>query len=206
MASADGGNIDRGSVTIAGQLITLTPGDGRTYSISAPPVRKMRMGPQFPRYHIYSDVFEMGPKRHFHGPGGLWRNLTEEPAPRHLLNAALSTSNTVVPPGGRTTVRGLGTVSHYFNPRQLLLVNVTVSERHTLHPGAVLRLIAEAGNRYVMVVYGIGNGPLGRPNDWMSASVWGSHTRRLVRETIFEEARGERYPDPRSRSWFPTSR
>lgn len=82
-------------------------------------------------FHNYGDTHVLGPTGYFNGPGMLYENLTEQPAPS---NFGVYTSNTPVQNGEVGYAPGLGYVVHYTDPQNMTIVNMTV-DGHTLHPG-----------------------------------------------------------------------
>lgn len=67
---------------------------------------------------------------------------------------------------------------------------------HRLYPGIVTRTLEVVNGNYVVTTYGVGNGALPGPNDWLSNWVWGANVVRLARETVYEETNGVAFPPP----------
>ncbi len=61
------------------------------------------------------------------------------------------------------------------------MVNVTVSERHALHPGIVRRWVTQDELSVTIHTYGEGTGVLPRANEFFSDSLW-----RRVDNNIFD--------------------
>ena len=167
-----------------------------------------------PNYHIYSDVHSLGSVNDFHGPGGLWSNLREYSAPSSIYTGHLQDSAVPAEQGSTTSIFGLGDapliagffesgdVTHYFNENDMTILNIT-NENHGLGRGIVSRTITVRGEEYVLITYGIGNGPMAGPNDLLSNWVWGQNAARIRRETLYEETNGARFPDPRTECFGP---
>lgn len=211
------GNNLGGNLTFTEDNVTIFS-QGETYTVQVPGMGERGINPaDDDTYHIYSDAHVLGPTSHFNGPGVLWQNVMEDSAPNNMLGGWVNGGNSIPHEQGSTTnITGMmqfgdllkgetyGTVSHFFNSSDMTIVNVTEAN-HQLYPGMVTRTLEEIDGNYVLVTYGVGNGILPGPNDWLSDLVWGSNANRIARETIFEEANGLRLADPRTvQECFPS--
>lgn len=134
--------------------------------------------------HVYVVVHKVMPTAHISDQEIIWHNLLENPAPGR------DDSDTEVTTGSTTDTPGPGSVTHYVDPTNHIVGNITDTGfpfDHPFYPGAVVRHQYEKdGNVYIASI-GVGNGRAPGLNNIIADPLWSDSAEEIGDESLWED-------------------
>ena len=177
------GNFSKNGYTIqeTSTGLTITPDGGTAISIVIPDYNSLGIDyADTDTFHRYVTTAKVGDDD-WTSSSIVWENLQEEPFPTF----GLFDTTTPVTNGSQSEVPGLGTVTHYVDQTNHIVVNVT-DDDHLLAPGIVVRYFYEDNGSFYITTIGFGNGDYGGLNQFFSDWVWNENDARIARESLWE--------------------
>lgn len=134
--------------------------------------------------HVYVTVNKVMPTAYISDQEIIWHNLLENPAPGR------DDSDTEVTTGSTTDTPGPGSVTHYVDPTNHIVGNITNTGfpiDHPFYPGAVVRQQYEKdGNVYIATI-GVGNGRARKLNNVIAEPIWSDNVEDIGDESLWED-------------------